>query len=50
MLPVATAPNAIVYSTGQIRIQDMVRRGLRVNLMGILIITLIGYFIAPLVL
>ena len=50
MLPVATAPNAIVYSTGQIKIQDMVRRGLRVNLMGILIITLIGYFIAPLVL
>ena len=50
MLPVATAPNAIVYSTGQIQIQDMVRRGLRVNLMGVLIITLIGYFIAPLVL
>jgi sodium-dependent dicarboxylate transporter 2/3/5 len=50
MLPVATAPNAIVYSTGQIQIQDMVKRGLRVNLMGILIITLIGYFIAPLVL
>ncbi|WP_034740849.1 SLC13 family permease [Hyphomonas chukchiensis] len=50
MLPVATAPNAIVYSTGQIQIQDMVRRGLRVNLMGILIITLVGYFIAPLVL
>ncbi|MEQ9435805.1 SLC13 family permease [Hyphomonas sp.] len=50
MLPVATAPNAIVYSTGHVPIQDMIRRGLRVNLIGIVVITLIGYFIAPLVL
>ena len=50
MLPVATAPNAIVYSTGQIPVQEMVRRGLRVNLIGIVVITLIGYLIAPLVL
>jgi sodium-dependent dicarboxylate transporter 2/3/5 len=27
MLPVATAPNAIVYGTGEIEIQDMVKEG-----------------------
>ena len=32
MLPVATAPNAIAYATGQIRIKDMMREGLYLNL------------------
>ncbi|KCZ94200.1 anion transporter [Hyphomonas johnsonii MHS-2] len=50
MLPVATAPNAIVYSTGHIAVGDMIRHGFRINLIGIGVITLIGYWIAPLVL
>ena len=50
MLPVATAPNAIVFATNKIPIHQMMRKGLLVNLAGILIITLIGYFVAPMVL
>jgi len=50
MLPVATAPNAVIYATGKVRIADMIRNGFRINLMGIVIITVIGYWIAPLVL
>ena len=50
MLPVATAPNSIVYSTGQVPIQTMMRKGLAINLIGIGVITAIGYWIAPLVL
>tara|TARA_R110001606_G_scaffold58012_2_gene139337 strand:- start:306 stop:1787 length:1482 start_codon:yes stop_codon:yes gene_type:complete len=50
MLPVATAPNAVIYATGRVPISEMIRQGFRINLMGILIITLVGYFIAPLVL
>lgn len=50
MLPVATAPNAIIYATNEVTIGQMMRRGLRVNLIGIVIITAIGYWIAPLVL
>ncbi|MCA9102268.1 MAG: SLC13/DASS family transporter, partial [Planctomycetales bacterium] len=34
MLPVATPPNAIVYGSGQIRVVDMVRTGLVLNLLG----------------
>ncbi|WP_018149457.1 SLC13 family permease [Henriciella marina] len=48
MLPVATAPNAIIYASGEISIGQMMKRGLRVNLIGIVIISAIGYWLAPL--
>jgi sodium-dependent dicarboxylate transporter 2/3/5 len=38
MLPVATAPNAVVFGTGELPIQRMVREGLFLNLIGALII------------
>ena len=50
MLPVATAPNAIVYATDRVTIGQMMQRGLRINLIGIVVITAIGYWLAPLVL
>ena len=48
MLPVATAPNAIIYASGEVSIAEMMKRGLRVNLIGIVIISAIGYWLAPL--
>lgn len=50
MLPVATAPNAIIYATDRVRIEQMMAKGLRVNLIGVVIITAVGFWIAPLVL
>ncbi|GEQ98920.1 di- and tricarboxylate transporter [Iodidimonas gelatinilytica] len=47
MLPVATAPNAIVYASGQIRIPDMVKAGFRLNLLGTLVITVLCWWIVP---
>ena len=47
MLPVATAPNAIVFSTGTIRIGDMVRAGVWLNLIAVVLIWLIGLYAAP---
>lgn len=35
MLPVVTPPNAIAYATGKIRLIEMIRMGLFVDLMGI---------------
>jgi solute carrier family 13 (sodium-dependent dicarboxylate transporter), member 2/3/5 len=49
MLPVATPPNAVVFGTGYIRMQDMVKTGLWLNLISILLITLYLYFLMPLV-
>lgn len=40
MLPVSTPPNALVYSTGHVRIRDMVRFGVLLDLAGILLISL----------
>ncbi|MEL6323066.1 MAG: SLC13 family permease [Pseudomonadota bacterium] len=50
MLPVATAPNAIIYATDRVPVSAMMRAGVRVNIIGAAIITVVGYFIAPLVL
>ncbi len=43
MLPVATAPNAIVYGSEKVTIQEMVRNGFALNIIGITLITLVCY-------
>lgn len=43
MMPVATPPNAIVFASGHLRIQSMIRAGFVLNLAGILVVTLLGY-------
>jgi sodium-dependent dicarboxylate transporter 2/3/5 len=49
MLPVATPPNAIVYGSGKFTIATMMRAGFFINIVGILVVTLMSYFLAPLV-
>lgn len=41
MLPVATPPNAIVFSTGRITIRQMALVGLGLNLIAIVVISLL---------
>jgi sodium-dependent dicarboxylate transporter 2/3/5 len=43
MLPVATAPNAIVFGTRKIGVQQMVREGFALNLIGAAVITAVVY-------
>lgn len=40
MLPVATGPNTIVFGSGRIKVADMMRAGLLLDIIGIIIITL----------
>lgn len=47
MLPVATPPNAVVFGSGYLRIPDMVQKGIWMNLISILIVTLMVYFAIP---
>ena len=39
MLPVATAPNAIMFGTGKISTRQMAREGIVLNLIGVIVIT-----------
>lgn len=47
MLPVATPPNAVVFGSGYLRIPDMVRTGIWMNLLSILILSIIVYYLLP---
>jgi solute carrier family 13 (sodium-dependent dicarboxylate transporter), member 2/3/5 len=49
MMPVATPPNAIVFSSQRIRIREMVRVGLALNFVGLILIVAASYFLVPLV-
>ena len=44
MLPVATAPNAIVFGSGEIKTRRMIREGLALNLIGVAAITGVCYW------
>jgi sodium-dependent dicarboxylate transporter 2/3/5 len=46
MLPVATPPNAIVFSSGKIKMADMVRAGILINIIGTIVITAVMFLIA----
>jgi sodium-dependent dicarboxylate transporter 2/3/5 len=48
MLPIATPPNAIVFSSGHITIPHMARSGLVLNLMGIVLLSIMAMFLVPL--
>jgi sodium-dependent dicarboxylate transporter 2/3/5 len=47
MLPVATPPNAIVFSTGKLSIPQMVKAGIVLNIIGIIIVSLAALNLAP---
>lgn len=49
MMPVATPPNAIVFSSGHMKIQDMIRAGFALNIMGIIVVTIASYLLLGLV-
>lgn len=49
MLPFATAPNAIVFGTGRLKMTDMIRAGFALNLISILLITALAYWLLPVV-
>ncbi len=45
MLPVATAPNAVVYGSGHIRVAQMAREGFALNLIGAVIVSTLVYLL-----
>ncbi|HUT40107.1 MAG TPA: SLC13 family permease [Gammaproteobacteria bacterium] len=47
MLPVATPPNAIVFSSRYVTILQMAKAGFWLNLLGVILITAFVYFVLP---
>ena len=47
MLPVATPPNAIIFGTDRVRIRDMARTGIWLNLTGVVIVTAAVALLGP---
>lgn len=49
MLPVATPPNAVVFSTGYITIGQMVRAGFILNIISVVVVVLALWFLLPII-
>ena len=49
MLPVATPPNAVVFGSGYLKIEDMVKKGFWMNVISIILLTIIIYFMLPII-
>jgi len=49
MLPVATPPNAVVFGSGYLKVEDMVKKGIWLNIASIILLTLFVYFVLPLI-
>ena len=47
MMPMGTPPNAIVFASGHIKIKEMMKAGLVINLVAIVLITLFCWFLLP---
>ena len=47
MLPVATPPNAVIFGSNYLKISDMVRVGILMNIISIMIIFIMVYFLLP---
>jgi sodium-dependent dicarboxylate transporter 2/3/5 len=45
MLPVATPPNAIVFGSGEVKMADMMKVGIVMNLIGVVLITTMIYLL-----
>ena len=47
MLPISTPPNAVVFGSGLLKIEDMFKKGVWMNIISIITITLVVYYTLP---
>jgi sodium-dependent dicarboxylate transporter 2/3/5 len=49
MMPMGTPPNAIAFASGHIKIKEMMKAGLVMNIICIILISLFCWFLLPLI-
>ena len=47
MLPMATPPNAIVFASGHVKVKQMVKSGVVLNLLAVVLLVLYYVFVIP---
>ncbi|MFY0593661.1 SLC13 family permease [Roseivirga sp.] len=47
MMPISTPPNAIVFSSGMVRIKDMMRAGILLNVIAIILLVILSQTLIP---
>ncbi len=50
MMPISTPPNAIVFSSGHIKMRDMLKAGFALNIISIIVLTLVCNYLVPMLL
>jgi solute carrier family 13 (sodium-dependent dicarboxylate transporter), member 2/3/5 len=50
MLPMATPPNAIVFASGYVKVSEMVKAGILLNIFAVILLILYYLFVLPFVL
>jgi sodium-dependent dicarboxylate transporter 2/3/5 len=48
MLPMGTPPNAIVFASGHIKLNQMIKTGTVMNIVSVILITLFSWYLIPL--
>lgn len=49
MMPMGTPPNAIVFASGHIKLNQMIKTGLVLNIVAVILITLFSWLLLPLI-
>lgn len=49
MLPVATPPNTIIFASSRLKVTEMVKAGFVLNILGVIIVSLLVYFVGELI-
>ena len=49
MLPMATPPNAIVFASGHVKVNQMVKTGIYLNLLSVLVIVILCKWLLPVI-
>ena len=49
MMPVATPPNAIVFGSGRIKIAEMAKVGVFINVIGVMVVAVMFYLVGTVV-
>ena len=49
MMPMGTPPNAIVFASGHIKLNEMVKTGFVMNIVSVILIALFSYYVIPLI-